>query len=736
MIASNPRPTLARKSPRTRQLLEPRASRLKLFGGGALDTDFGPVTGRAAQRHRIALLSLLATTRRLYRSREQVIALLWPDASTERGRKLLSDSIYRINRALGGDAITGTVDDVRLDRALLGSDVADFEAALDSRDWRRAVDVYAGPFLDGFFLPNSSEFDQWMETQRAEYARNVAVALEALATDARDVGRSAESANWWQRLAALAPDDSRIAMECMRALEAAGNRAGALRHGRAHSAYLRDMLGVDPDRSVVGLIEHLRARPCDHALDAPVASTVPPAGRAIGVLPFDNVSDSESNSYFADGLSEELMYLLTRVPGVRVASRTSSFACRGLALDVREVARRLQVDWIVEGSVRRAGDSVRVSAQLIDARTGFQIWSDSFDRAAADLFAMQGQIAAAIAERISPALSGQPAPALVTAVPGAADADTYDLYFQARFQANRRTEDSLRKAAELFERIVAREPENARSWTGLAETYAILAFYDYVAPRIAFPRAESAAQQAIRLDPSLGGPHATRGYVETFYHWNWAAAEAEFQRAIELEPHSATAHHWYGTMLSARGRCEEAVRAMCHAAQLDPLAMITHSATGWSLALADENDKAIRHLRAVLNLNPDFCLAHYWMGIALQQNGQSHEAIAILRRSIEIAPDSVLQRAALAHALASAGEIEPARAMLDDLLDRERGGRYISSYQIAKVHLALGEVPAALARLERAYADRAHAMAYLRVDPQLRALAEDPRFQRLVAQVG
>jgi serine/threonine-protein kinase len=692
----------------------------------------GPIAGRAAQRHRIALLALLATTRRLYRSRDQLIAFLWPDADAERGRKLLSDSIYRVNRALDGDAITGTGDDLRLNRGVLGSDVADFEAAVDARDWQRVAELYAGPLLDGFFLPGSPEFDQWMETERAQYTRTYAKALEALAVQASDAGQAAEAVDWWHRLAALVPDDSRVAMELMRALESSGNRARALSHAREHALYLRETLGVQPDAAVQQLAAQL-ATPAESG--AIMGTIMPRGGNAIAVLPFQNVSESETTSYFADGVSEELMYLLTRTPGVQVASRTSSFAYRDVKVDAREVARRLHVDWILEGSVRRSGDTLRVAAHLTDARRGYQVWSESFDRSASDLFAIQAEIAATIATRIAPSLNGGVARTIVPITRAPADADTHDLYFQARFHCHKRTEESLRKAVELFERVVGREPEHARAWAGLAETYAVLAFYDYAAPRVAFPRAESAARHAIHLDPGLAGPHATLAYVDTFYHWNWESAEQQFQHAIDLEPTNSTAHHWYASLLATRGRFADAEREIRRAAELDPLSMIAHSSIGWMLAIANQNERAIRQLHVALQFNPNFCLANYWMGLALQQDGQSSDAIAYLLRSIELAPDSTLQRAALAHAYASAGDVGAARQVLDHLIEQEKNGRYISSYQLAKVHVALGESSAALARLERAFADRAHAMTYLSVDPQLRSLVGHPRVRRLIEQV-
>lgn len=369
------------------------ANRLRLLGGATLDTGAGPVTGRAAQRHRVALLALLSTTRRLYRGRDQLVALLWPEADAERGRKLLSDSIYRINQALGGDAIAGTGDDIRLNRGRVGSDVADLEAAAESHEWRRVVELYAGPFLDGFYLPGAADFDHWMEGERAQYARIVAKAIEALAVEARDDGRAGEAVEWWQRLAAHAPDDSRVAMELMRALESSGNRAGALRHARVHASLLRDTLGVEPDRSLLRLADDMTRRS-------------PALAHSIAVIPFTSMTDGDGSTQFAHGVSEELMLLLSRYSGLRVASRTSALAHRDVGLDIRELARRLGVDWIVEGSVRRSDATVRFVVRLIDANTGFHVWSEPFEQTSTNVFAIQTDVAAAIANRIVSAMDG------------------------------------------------------------------------------------------------------------------------------------------------------------------------------------------------------------------------------------------------------------------------------------------------------------------------------------------
>jgi tetratricopeptide (TPR) repeat protein len=321
----------------------------------------------------------------------------------------------------------------------------------------------------------------------------------------------------------------------------------------------------------------------------------------------------------------------------------------------------------------------------------------------------------------------------------AKDPATYDLYLRARYQWHRRSEQSLRDSVPLFEQVVTRDPENARAWVGLADTYAVMGVYDYLPPRLAFPLADSAARHAIVLDSSLAAPYATLGYVDTYFRWDWRAAEDTFRRAIELEPTYSVAHQWYSNLLVARGRFEEAEWEMRRAAELDPLSMIAHAGIGWLLIFAGEYDRAIRQLEASLKLDGDFTLAHLWLGLAHLYAGRPTQAIPCLARMLSLSADetfeNVLGLGALARAHAAAGAMDEAQAILAALLEQEERGRYVSSFQLGKVLLALGDVPEALTRLERAFDERSHSMVFLRVDPQLAALSQEPRYQRIVDAV-
>jgi tetratricopeptide (TPR) repeat protein len=294
----------------------------------------------------------------------------------------------------------------------------------------------------------------------------------------------------------------------------------------------------------------------------------------------------------------------------------------------------------------------------------------------------------------------------------------------------------LDNAIAFLSRAVARAPDYARAHVGLADAYAVSAFYDYRAPRDAYPKAEAAARKALSLDPGIAAAHATLGYVLTYYHLDWPGAEAEFKRALAIDPAYSTAHQWYANLLTVAGRFDEAEREMRLAQETDPLSLIAHAALGWSYFYAERYEAALDQCRETLALNPDYELAHLWGGWALSQLGRETEALAWIGRAVSLSNESDLTRLALAHALArSPAARESARAIANELAARAAKGEYVPSYEVGKLHAALGDQTEALRWLERAVEERSHSRAFLRVDPQLAALRGNERFERLVARV-
>lgn len=797
---------------------------LRVFGGASIEGPEGPLTGRAAQRHRLALLALLAASPRGM-TRDKLVGYLWPEKDAERARHALSDSVYRIHRALGEQTVVAAGDELRLDPESLPSDLAAFRESLDRGAWEAAIDTYGGPFLDGFHLPGAGEFERWVYGERQRLARQYAGALESLAEERTARGDLTGAAETWRRRAAHDRCDARVAMRLMEALEAAGNRAAALRHARIHAQLLEREFGTGPDPEVAALADRLRAtreaeehagselaadpsvggggkgsegssdaaRPVEResgpedgehvrreadgppssegsgvespsppgplyhadALRRPALVTVallaaaagiwlaglwergaddPDPAASVAVLPFDNLSSIEENRYFVDGVTEEILTRLARIGDLRVIARASVVPYRDTDRSLPEIAEELSVSHVLQGSVRRSGDRVRITARLVDVAGNTQLWAESYDRQLKDVFGVQTDIATRVADALEGRLGSEASDRIEDAPTH--DLEAYNLYLRGRYFWHRRTEEGLRESARLFQQAVQRDSGYARAWSGLADAYSVLAFYDYLPPHTAYPRAREAAQRALSIDETLASAHASLGYIALYYEWDAGRAEDEFRRAIELNPNYSVAHQWYANLLVATGRFEEAVREMSLARQVNPLSLIANGALGWVHYYAGRYAQAVRQCDRALEMDPDWDLGYLWRGLALEQAGRHGTSIRSLRRAVELSGGSAISVAALAHTLATAGRVREARGLLERLTEEEDGSRYRPSFEIAKVHLAMGEDRAALDWLERAYRERSHSMVFLEVDPQLAPLRTASRFRRLVNLVG
>lgn len=463
-------------------------------------------------------------------------------------------------------------------------------------------------------------------------------------------------------------------------------------------------------------------------LERSSTTAAPGSITTLAVLPFVNAGDDPEDRYFSEGLAEEIIDQLARTRGLRVVSRTSSFAVDAARLDAREIGRLLEADALVEGSVRRDGERLRISVRLVNSADGYQLWSESYDRNVEDAFAVQQDIAHSLAG----SLTGSPEREARSPPAQRVDPVAYDHYLQGRFAWHRRSEDGLRTAARHFQLAVERAPDYARAWTGLADAYAVLGFYDYLPPIEAFPMARKAAEQALTLAPDDADAEATLGYTALYYDWNLAQAEDHFRRAIELRPDHSKAQQWYGNLLTAAGRFEEAEAALRRATQLDPLSLIASAALGWSRYFAGRYDEALEQLDLTRELDPGFELTYLWTGWVLEAKGELEAARDSLEEAVERSGGSGITTAALARTLALMGDAAEASRLLASL-DGSDG--YVPAYEIAKARFALGEHERAMALLERAYAERSHSLVFLRVDPQLADVQAAPDFAALAARV-
>jgi serine/threonine-protein kinase len=450
---------------------------------------------------------------------------------------------------------------------------------------------------------------------------------------------------------------------------------------------------------------------------------------SLAVLPFENLSPDSSQAYFAEGLADELVTSLSMVEGLRVAARTSTSALLRQGLDLKGIAARLDVQAVLEGSLRVSGNRVRVSTRLVKVADGSSIWSESYDRDATDVLRIQEEVATAIVGKLRGRLvAGQ----LEAVSSGTEDPEAYDLYLQGRSLRLRQSEQGLNRAVEFFKAAIARSPGFARAHAGLAETYAVQGWYDFQPPREAFPAALQSAAEALRLDPRNASAQATTAYAALYYEWDLPRAEREFVKAIAMDPNSAIAHQWYGNYLSVAQRWDEAEQEFRTALRLEPTAPVRHAVLAWVQAHRGDHARALESFRKAALFDSSYAVTFQWGAIAMEEAGRMDDAIAALQRAVTLTDQGTSLVAGLARAHAVRGD----RAEAQSLLRRVLAARVVPAFEVAKVYLELGDRAEAFRWLERAYEERAHSMVFLRIDPQLAKLRGDPALEALARKVG
>ena len=460
------------------------------------------------------------------------------------------------------------------------------------------------------------------------------------------------------------------------------------------------------------------------------------AGRVmLAVLPFENVSGDPEQDYFSDGLTEELITELGRRDHrqLGVIARTSSMATKGTTESTQVIAGKLGVDYVLEGSVRREADRVRVAAQLIRASDQTHLWAERYDRDVSSMLELQSELAAAIATELRMRLP-VPAPAAVDR-PRRVHPEAYQAYLRGRFFLNRRTGTAVQKGVEHFQQAVALDPSYARGYAGLADAYELAASYAGVMPRASITLAMAAARKALDLEPGLSEPHTSLGLIHGSYTWEWVESELAFKRAIALNASDALAHKGYSELLSFLGRHDDAITAAKRAVTLDPLSLIMQANLGVTYYRARRYDEAARQMHDTLDLDPHYMLGHFNLGMILAASGSYDEAARAFQRAQEYAPDFADAVALLGYTYGRLGRTAEARAIVAELRRRQEN-EYASPYPRAAIHVALGEWPQALADLEQAYDDRSWLVAMLKVDPMFDPLRGHQRFEQLVRRLN
>ncbi len=730
--SSTHRPVLAHLSPRS------KVFRLKLFGSASIDGPDGPLTGRPVQRRRLGLLALLALARDRGLTRDKLIAVLWPDADPERGRHLLSDSVYRVNQAVGGEAIAAIGDRLRLDPERLSSDAWEFGEAIERREWQRAVDLHAAPFLDGFYLTGADELERWVDAQREQLARERARAIERLAGAAEQAGELQNAVRWWRLLAEQDPYSSRIAHRLMAALHRTGDTAGAVRHARVHAVLLKEELGLEPDAELQAFVEQLHTpspapRPGTAGIPAPTAGAPDTASSApsVAVLPFVNLTTDPENEYFADGITEDLIAHLSRIGALSVISRASIMRFKSREPSPREIGAALGAATLLAGSVRRVDDRVRIVAQLVDAATGRCLWAETYDRRLTDVFAIQADVALHIGD----ALHAQLSPDEKTRVrqEPTQNPQAYDYYLKGRHCFAKFTDEATRRAIQFFERATALDPAYALAYASIAMAYEDLGETGAMAPAEANRLARQAAAKAQALDDGLADVHCIVGQLALVCDFDWAGAEREFERALALAPSSADTYDLYGRMCAALGRYDEAITMERRARELDPLVHRADLAT--VLLRAGRHDEALEAATRAVAADPTYARGRATLGWAYLKTGRPSEGLAELEAAVSLAPTSINWRAQWGQALALEGRVEQARGVLRQLQDMA-GQRFVSPYHLAYVYTGLGDNEAAIDCLEQAYEERTGAIYGVGHSFLFTALHPHPRFRALMRKMN
>jgi adenylate cyclase len=465
---------------------------------------------------------------------------------------------------------------------------------------------------------------------------------------------------------------------------------------------------------------------------APLTTAAPTNNKSIAVLPFVNMSADKNDEYLSDGVSEELITALSKITGLQVKARTSSFAFKGKNEDIQKIGELLHVSHLLEGSVAKAGNKLRITAQLIQASDGNHEWSDTYDRDMQDIFAVRSEVAQQVADTLKVRLLGEDK-RKIDKKP-TENLEAYNLYRQGRFYADKLSEEGMTKAVPLFQQAIEKDPRFALAYAGMADNY-VIAADAIIPPREAFSKAKEAALKAIELDDSLAEAHASLGLVHYHYDWDWPAAEQELKRAISLNPQSAQSYTLYTHYLAGMGRYDEAKKYGARALDLDPLSVSAHWFLGWGAIYAGRSDEAIGFFSKALDLDPNNPWTRWFLGRAYLLSGNSSRAIEEMETGLRFGPDDPLGLGFTGYVYAVTGRRADALKILQRL-DELQKRRFISTISRVYVYAGLGDKEKAFEWLEKAYQERSDSLAWFRFDPESKSLQSDPRFAALMRKIG
>ena len=655
------------------------------------------------------------------------MALLWPERDAASARRLLNLAVHVLRSALGDETIASTGDALLLNPTHFRCDLHDLRTSIAAGSPDEIVRLYAGPLLDGFHLPESTEFGYWLDEHRSELEHAFVGALRAVAKRQESVGDVHGLVGTCRRLVSIDPYSATNALSLMRALDAAGDRAAAIQHAQEFAQRLRADLEIEPDSSVLALAEQLRSAPAQAAASAPGPSRQQ-RRRRVAVLPFMNLSADVETEAFADGITEDLIAHLAKMRALEVIGTTSVMAMKDRPRHLPEIGAALGASIVLDGSVRRSRDRVRIVAKLIDVAADTHLWAETYDRKLTDIFAVQTDVALHIAAALEAELSTDER-SRVRRQP-TKDVLAYQLFQQGRQAFIKFTPESMQRAIEYFEAALARDPDFALAAAHMGMAYVELCENGAIGADLARARATELTALAIRVDPELSAAHCTLAHLRTVLEYDWQGAELSFKRAIELSPSNADAHALYGRMCAALERYDESIALHARARELDPLAHRIDIVT--ALLRAGRYDEAVPLGEAMRDFNPGYARAHATLGWAYFLKGRYADGLGELERAVALSGHELLWLSQLGEAYGMAGELEKARAIERELEERARVG-YVSPYYFAYVATGLGDAQRAIDWLERAVAQRTGPAYGIRGSFLLAPLHGHPRFKELLA---
>jgi len=514
-------------------------------------------------------------------------------------------------------------------------------------------------------------------------------------------------------------------------------------------------ISLEKDVAAAESITHVTGRRMDFVVISLLCAAVilfaydkwwigPPPEKSIAVLAFENMSDEPGQEYFSDGVSEELLNLLAQIPELTVISRSSAFSFKGKDVAVPEIAKQLNVAHVLEGSVRKAGNRVRITAQLIEASSDSHLWSESYDRELDDIFAIQEDIARVIAKELLAHFRGFESRQVSTRNLEAYDIylkgrrpvnpEAYEAYLKGRHHLNKWTVEGFTKGLEYFQQAVEMDPDYALAHAGLAESYSYLGLWGVISPKEAYPKSKAIVMKALELDDTLAEAHALLGDVRFFYDWDWDGTEREYKRAIELNPSYAIAHNNYAFYFTALTRHDDALAEIRRARELDPVSLPINSDLGWAHYFARQYDQAILQFRRALELDPNLAISQFALGHVYLQKEMFVESVAAFQKAVSLSPSDLESIAGLGHAYAVAGRRGEALKIVARLKQPSEHMQ-VPSWGIATIYIGLDNKDEAFVWLEKAFVDRHPQLVYIQTDPVLDPLRSDPRFQVLVRRM-